>query len=132
MIDCLIIGDSIAVGTHAYIRGCAIRAQGGINSRQFNTVFPGTMTSKKVAISLGANDHIYVRTREELEHLRSRIIADQVIWILPSNAIAQTVRDIATKHGDTILSVKGLSPDGIHPTAGGYRRIAEEITQQGN
>ena len=36
MIDCLIVGDSIAVGTHQFKPECVAYAKGGINSWQWN------------------------------------------------------------------------------------------------
>ena len=35
MIDCLILGDSIAVGTHQFKPECSAVAKGGINTWQF-------------------------------------------------------------------------------------------------
>lgn len=35
MLECLILGDSIAVGTHQARPECAVYARGGINSRDF-------------------------------------------------------------------------------------------------
>ena len=36
MIDCLIVGDSIAVGTHHFKPECVAYAKGGINSNHWN------------------------------------------------------------------------------------------------
>ena len=36
MLDCLILGDSIAVGTHQFKQECVAYAKGGINSQQYN------------------------------------------------------------------------------------------------
>jgi hypothetical protein len=39
MIDCLIVGDSIAVGTKMFMPQCELQGKGGINTWQFNTRF---------------------------------------------------------------------------------------------
>ena len=36
MLDCLILGDSIAVGVHMFKKECVAYAKGGINSWQYN------------------------------------------------------------------------------------------------
>ena len=42
MIECLILGDSIAVGTQQFYKECVAIAKGGINSWQFNKNYEGT------------------------------------------------------------------------------------------
>jgi len=39
MIDCLIIGDSIAIGIHQFKQECQVIAKSGINSWQFNKTY---------------------------------------------------------------------------------------------
>ena len=63
MIDCLIVGDSIAVGTHQFKPDCVAYAKGGINSWQWNRKFGDKqLGANTVIISLGSNDHEGVRT----------------------------------------------------------------------
>jgi hypothetical protein len=136
--ECLILGDSIAVGTHMFAQQCEMQAKGGINTHQFNSMFPGKFTAKIVVISLGSNDHQYVRTRAELEATRSRVEAGaHVLWVLPAGnlkasnvpieSIQQIVRDIAVIHGDTVLPIVALQSDGIHPSTRGYKDIVSHI-----
>ena len=130
MIDCLIIGDSIAVGTHQFKPECRAVARGGINSWQFNKTYPGQFASNTVVISLGSNDHSGVRTRQELEDLRKRIASSsRVYWILPAvkPGIQDIIADIAQRYGDTVLPIQKLQPDGVHPSWAGYRQLGEMI-----
>ena len=130
MIDCLIIGDSIAVGTHQFKPECRAVARGGINSWQFNKTYPGQFVSNTVVISLGSNDHPGVRTRHELEDLRKRISgSSKVYWILPAIKpdIQDIVRNIAEQYGDIVLPITRLQRDGVHPSWAGYRQLADNI-----
>jgi lysophospholipase L1-like esterase len=136
MIDCMIIGDSIAVGTHVVRKECAAHATGGLNSWQWNKKYKSAdLTAKSVIISLGTNDHQYVKTQKELEAMRARVNADRVYWILPIGnspksgvsleTIQATVTAVAKAHGDTIIPIAYVQKDGIHPSWRGYERIAE-------
>jgi len=136
MLECLILGDSIAVGTHAVRKECAELATGGLNSWQWNKKYKtADLTANSVIISLGTNDHQYIKTRRELEAMRSRVNAKHVYWILPVGnspksgvsleSIQATVTEVAQAHGDTIISIPYVQKDGIHPSWRGYERIAE-------
>lgn len=129
MLDCLILGDSIAVGLHQVRKECVAYAKGGINTWQFNKQFTGEFFSNSVIISLGSNDHKNIKTRKELEELRKRILAkDKVIWILPSikKDIIDIVYEVAATNNDMVISPhpKYMSKDGIHPTGTGYQWLA--------
>lgn len=127
MIDCLILGDSIAVGTHQARTECVAYAKGGINSWQWNKTHGGKdLAAKTVIISLGSNDHPGVKTRHELERIRARVHADRVYWIMPAVKpdIQDIIEDIANHHRDWIIRIPSLSPDKVHPTGRGYREIA--------
>lgn len=138
MIDCMIIGDSIAVGTAHFKQECVAEyAQGGLNSWQWNKKFKNAnLSASMMIISLGTNDHQYVKTREELEAMRKRVVANKVFWVLPAGnnpksgvsleSIQATVTAVAKAHGDTILTIPYLQKDGIHPSWRGYERIAAE------
>ena len=135
MIDCMIIGDSIAVGVSVQRPECIAYAKGGINTSQFNKMYADKILgTKTVVISLGSNDHQYVPTNKELLKVRERIIADKVYWILPqgnlkaSNVSISTIQDmiykIASANNDGVISFTPSS-DGIHPTTKEYKRIAK-------
>jgi lysophospholipase L1-like esterase len=137
MIDCLILGDSIAVGTHMARPECVAYATSGINTTQFNKKYPQPFNGKVVVISLGSNDHKYIKTQKELFKLRERVQAETVYWILPAGnsktseipivRIQEHVESIAEMYGDWIVRIPSLSKDGIHPTRKGYRRIGEIV-----
>ena len=130
MLECLIVGDSIAVGTQMFAKECASYAKGGINSKQWVDKNIGNMPlqAKHVIISLGSNDHQYVKTEAELETIRQLTKADRVYWIMPAIKpnIQEIVRKVATKYGDVIIPITKLQPDGIHPSWAGYKEIVEK------
>jgi len=140
MLDCLILGDSIAVGTATYRPECVAYAKGGINSQQWRKQYlesdQGALpTAKTVIISLGSNDHTGVRTILELQQIRKAVKADRVFWILPhgnnkSNSldidwIQSFVKVVAGENGDVVLPINRVQKDNIHPSWAGYKEIAE-------
>lgn len=129
MLDCLILGDSIAVGTHQFKQECSVVAKGGINTWQFNKSYKDNFSSNVVIISLGSNDHQGVKTRKELDDLRSRVSAkSKVYWILPAIKpnIQEIVKDVAQQNGDIVIPITKLQKDGIHPSWAGYKELAEK------
>jgi lysophospholipase L1-like esterase len=137
MLDCLIVGDSIAVGTHQQRQECVSYSKGGINSQQWNKQnVDKDLTAGTVIISLGSNDHKYVHTEKELRNLRQRTKANRVFWVLPAGNlkasevniqyIQLTVKEIAQEYGDVVLPITRLQKDGIHPSWAGYKDIAEK------
>ena len=135
MLDCMIIGDSIAVGTAMARKECVSYAKGGWNSWQWNKDYldkASSQSAQTVIISLGANDHAGVKTERELRKMREAIKGKRVFWIDPGQdrkpvPHAAIVR-IAAEYGDTILPrpKDHMSTDGIHPTGRGYRILAEK------
>lgn len=141
MLDCLILGDSIAVGTHLVRPECATLSKGGVNTRQWNKMYlTSDLSARTVIISLGSNDHKYVKTRTELETMRAVVTGSRVFWILPAGNlkasgvdikdIQSIVQDIANKHGDTVLPIARLQTDGIHPSTSGYTKLANGRTSK--
>ena len=129
MIDCIVLGDSIAVGTHQQRTECVAYAKSGINSHNWNERYKQQdLTAKTVVISLGSNDHAGVRTLWELQQLRDRVKADRVFWILPAIKpdIQKMVQIIAKDFGDVVLPINQLQPDKVHPTGAGYRELANK------
>lgn len=135
MIDCMIIGDSIAVGTAMYRPDCVSYSRGGWNSWQWNKDYLSIASSKPtktLIISLGANDHKGVKTEEELRKMRSAVKADRVFWISPGaerKPIPQAaIEKIAKEYGDIVLPrpEKHMSADGVHPTGTGYKLLGEQ------
>ena len=136
MLDCLIVGDSIAVGTKMFMPQCQLQGKGGINTWQFNKMYPGSFYADTVIISLGSNDHKGVKTYDELFEMRQRVGAANVFWVLPAGnlpaggvpiqKIQGIVKEIAEANGDTVLPITRLQADGIHPSWAGYKDITEK------
>jgi lysophospholipase L1-like esterase len=130
MLDCLILGDSIAVGTHQFKPECATTyAKGGINTWQWNKMYSTQdLKSEVVIISLGTNDHQYVKTESELVKMRERVQAKRVYWVLPAIKpnIQEIVKKVAANHGDIVLPITSLQADGIHPSWAGYKDLAKK------
>lgn len=138
MIDCMIVGDSIAVGVAQVRTECVSYSKGGINSHQWlnQYVSKTPLVAKHVIISLGSNDHKYVKTRKELETIRQLTKADRVYWILPAGNlkgsavpiedIQEDVRAVAAYYGDVVLPITRLQTDKIHPSWAGYKDLAEK------
>jgi lysophospholipase L1-like esterase len=137
MLECLILGDSIAVGTHQFRPECASYSKGGWNTKQWNRDYLNNdLTAKTVIISLGSNDHKYIETEDELIKLRNKVKGQRVFWILPagnhpkSNVSIQyiqtLIRHVAKQYGDTVLPITRLQKDGIHPSWAGYKELANQ------
>jgi lysophospholipase L1-like esterase len=135
MLDCMIIGDSIAVGTAIARPECVSYAKGGWNSWQWNKDYlskASAHSAQTVIISLGANDHRGVKTEQELRKMREAIKASRVFWISPGRERKPIPQDaierIAREYGDTVLPrpKDHMSADGIHPTGRGYKLLGEQ------
>ena len=137
MLECLILGDSIAVGTKMFApKECVSYSKGGYNTWQWNKRWGDTpLDAKMVVISLGTNDHKGVKTEKELRKMRSMVHATKrVMWIMPpcnpkfcKPAINAIVEKLAQEYGDTIIGTKRVQPDGIHPSWAGYKQIINQI-----
>jgi lysophospholipase L1-like esterase len=130
MLDCLVLGDSIAVGLHQQMPQCRSLSKGGWNTWQWNRDYlKNDLTAQTVIISLGSNDHKHVRTQEELERLREKVTAGRVFWILPAikPEVQRIVKVIAALHGDTVVPIARLQPDGVHPSWAGYKQLAKDV-----
>ncbi len=134
MLDCLILGDSIAVGTAQFKPECTVVAKGGINSRQYyqQYVLPrqNDFGAEVVIISLGSNDWDGIKTYNELYRLRERVKAQRVYWVMPNPEKfirqAEDVKLIALSFGDFVIKPKRYQADQVHPSWAGYKEIAKE------
>ena len=132
MLDCLILGDSLAVGVGQVRTECATYAKSGINSYDYVNRHvlhtQGNTSAKTVIISLGSNDLKNVNTYQELDTLRQLVKADRVYWILPNvkEEKRRAVGMVAEKYKDNIIDARKheRSPDTVHPTYKGYKSIA--------
>lgn len=131
MLDCLILGDSIAVGTHKFKQECVAYAKGGINSSQYYKTYvlprQNDFGAEVVIISLGSND-AGVKTYNELYKLREHVKAQRVYWVLPNPAKfprqADDVNLIAISFGDNVIKPTRYQEDQVHPSWAGYKEIA--------
>lgn len=141
MLECMIMGDSIAVGTAQVRQECVSYSKGGINSWQWRKQYlekdGGTLPqAKTVIISLGSNDHKGVKTVDELRIIRKQVNAQRVFWILPHGNnpasgvdiewIQAFVKVVAGENGDTVLPITRVQADKIHPSWAGYKDLAEK------
>jgi lysophospholipase L1-like esterase len=129
MLECLIIGDSIAVGVSQVRPECQSIAKSGINSSNWNRLHLNKLQpTRTLIISLGAND-LGVDTDANLRRLRAAAQADRVFWLLPSQRLKpeqyRAVKYIAMDNGDTVIPrpEKEISADGVHPTYKGYKTL---------
>jgi lysophospholipase L1-like esterase len=136
MLECLILGDSIAQGVANHRTECVEYAHVGWNSQQFNRHYRTTnLDANTVIISLGTNDHRYINTYQQLSALRSRIDARRVIWIMPAavnpasganiSGIQASVERLAKANGDAVLTIPRPMADRYHPTGAGYKNLAD-------
>jgi len=137
MLECLILGDSIAQGIANIRTECVDYAHVGYDSRRINNLYKTTnLSAETVIISLGTNDNKYIDTYKELVQLRSRIKAKRVIWIMPSavnpnsgtniDVVQASVESIAGAHGDRVLTIPRPLADNYHPTVKGYNHLANQ------
>jgi lysophospholipase L1-like esterase len=137
VIDCIVLGDSIAVGTQLQRNECVSYAKGGVNSWQWNKLYSDKdLTANTVIISLGTNDHKFVKTEKELLAMREKVNGKKVFWILPVgnspesgvtlNDIQTIIKNIAIKYNDIVLPITRIQSDGIHPSWAGYKELAEK------
>jgi len=131
MLECLIVGDSIAVGVSQVRPECKSIAKSGINSANWNKQHLNKLQpTKTMIISLGAND-LGVNTEENIRQLRERAQADRVFWLLPSQRLkpdqVRAVKFVAQDFGDTVIPrpERDISADGVHPTYKGYKVLGD-------
>ena len=131
MLECLIIGDSIAVGTKMFRPDCAEYAQGGITSLGWDKKFGhNDLSAETVIISLGTNDWEKYSTRAKLLEIRNKVKGKRVFWIEPNPEskpqIVEHMHHIAKHFGDRVIPTTRWQPDKIHPSWAGYKNIAEK------
>lgn len=127
MLECLIIGDSIAQGISSVRKECTAIVRGGITSRDWNRKYLTKIEDANTAIiSLGTND--WVDTDKQLLLLRQTIKSKKVIWVMPpiKPDVQQIVKALALQYSDTVITITELSKDKVHPTAKGYKQLAEK------
>lgn len=131
MLECLIMGDSIAVGVSQVRKECTAIVQKSISSANYLKKFTTFEPTRVAVISLGTNDN-KIDTKANVEAIRNRLKADHVFWILPIEKRKpdefKILQAVAAAHGDTVIvrNDANTSPDGVHPTAKGYKELADK------
>lgn len=123
--DCIAIGDSIAVGA-GQAAHCSINAKVGASS---SYIANHTLsTNKSVAIiSAGSNDASNPKLASNLEKIRSKIKSKTVVWIVPYNrTAARAVISVARNNGDRYIDLVSVKTnDGVHPAS--YRQLIKRV-----
>lgn len=139
MLECMILGDSIAVGLAQHKKECVSIARVGITSHKWYSDFIENPTYNKkykvLVISLGTNDYTNMSqhsTEEFLYNIRKRASAEMVIWILPNPILKpnqyKVIKQLAKEFNDKTLDILNhISNDGIHPSTNGYKDLAKSI-----
>lgn len=137
MLECLIIGDSIASGIASVKPDCVRMTEIGINSadwykKNHNRPLFDMETYKYVVISLGSNDQDE-KSYDWMRKTRKLIKEGRIIWILPSKEVKtkqyDVVQRIASEFGDYIMDISDkVGKDKIHPpTVRAYEEIAKSL-----
>lgn len=137
MIECIILGDSLAKGVSQYYTECKSYSVIGISTFNWNKTYGHVdLEAATVIVSLGTNDKGLSITDQLLQLLstRDRIKSPNIIWINPpcndkfcnkeANYVIQTM---STLYGDKLIETVKLGRDGVHPTSAGYKEMAEQI-----
>ena len=126
MIECLVLGDSIAVGVGSVSPQCQTIAKVGINSKNFVVSRKHIPHANTTVISLGSNDG-NADFSKYLKQLRAKV-SGKVIWILSNNntKARKIALNIARQNGDSVVYLSSFATaDGVHPKS--YRSIAKKI-----
>lgn len=134
MLDCLIIGDSIAVGAHQFRPECVAYAKGGITSHGWDKTFGHMpLDANTVIISLGTNDWAGANTYGKLVEIRKKIKGKRVFWIAPHEGSKpyayQAVNNVAGQFGDEVIWTNRYQKDKIHPSWAGYKELVNKTKE---
>jgi lysophospholipase L1-like esterase len=127
VLECLILGDSLAVGIGQARPECRVEAKVGISSQTFIEQRHGKGPARTVVISLGVNDRADVNTVENLTRLRQQVRAQSVVWVITGDnpRPRDAVRTIAHRFNDRVIDATPLTgPDRLHPDRSGYAKLA--------
>ena len=121
--DCVAIGDSIAVGTGPEL-SCEIRAAVGLTSSRIIPLAGGRFHAYCI-VSAGSNDPTSPKLTDNLTSIRNQSKCKVYVWIEPANkAASKVVKDLARQFGDkTVTFTPGQ--DGVHPAS--YKAVAGDI-----
>ncbi|MBV9419079.1 MAG: hypothetical protein JO348_04840 [Alphaproteobacteria bacterium] len=121
MIDCAVIGDSIALGVGLQLHGCAVNAQVGAPSSE---IIGRVEDAHVLVVSAGSNDAHNPELEHNIRTIRSKAHG-HVVWIAPADPkAAAVVQRVAYQHGDRVVHFKPRE-DNIHPRD--YGQLAGKV-----
>jgi len=127
MMDCAVVGDSIALGVGIEMHRCVVNATVGIPSAD---VIGRIRHANTMVISAGSNDAHSPDLEANLRAIRTRAVnarVMRVIWIAPMDPrAAAAVMRVAHIHGDRVVHFKPRE-DNIHPQS--YPTLADRVTK---
>lgn len=122
MFECLILGDSIGVGTAKalvarYAIRCDVMAVERASAEQISAWRKPARRYGMSILAMGSNDSPGARLAGNLFKIRSSITTRRVIWLLPySRQTAQVVNKVAVTFGDESVDLgRFATRDRIHP-----------------
>jgi len=123
--DCVSIGDSIAVGL-AQATKCRDLAAVGRTAFQQAAIVKDTKTGLAI-ISLGSNMPTDPNLYVDMRYIRTKVKADRVVWIVPYHRqAAEAVRRVAWLYGDGVVELSDFkSNDRVHPA--NYPALAKKV-----
>lgn len=130
--DCLVIGDSLAVGLGMALKAqgirCDVYARKGLTAWQIGLLAPIGRYSVAY-VSAGSNNPKNPHLEDEVRVLRSHIRASKVVWILPyDRTAAQAVNSNAAETGGLVVDMAWFaSRDRVHPVS--YGPLARMIVR---
>lgn len=130
--NCLVIGDSLAMGLGAALKAqgkiCDVIAKKGLTTWQIGLMAPIERYSVAY-ISAGSNNSKNPHLEDEARILRSHIRAPKVVWILPyDRTAARAISSNAAETGGLVVDMAWWPTyDGIHPAD--YRPLATMIVR---
>jgi hypothetical protein len=137
MIDCLIIGDSIAHGIHSVRPDCVGIAEIGVTTSEWlykNGERPllQDMEYHLAVISLANNDTNINVSRNLLHKIRKKIKAERIVWILPTEKnpeMRSMVENLAYHYNDSVMDISPwVGTDRVHPsTVRAYEQIGRRL-----
>ena len=128
MLECAIIGDSIAVGVSCAMPQCQGIAIGNICSQTYAKNYTKDVNANRILISIGSNDGVNVNSEQNMTTMRKRITG-KVTWLLSANNTKanEAAKKVAKAFGDNVLEVKPyVGPDKVHPNPAGYKNIVKD------
>jgi hypothetical protein len=128
MLECLIIGDSIAQGIVDYNKKCYSYTKVGISPDNFLKKYGDkiSMNNKITIVSIGSNNpkNEYI-LNQNLNKIRNKINSKKILWILPKNhKIKKTILNFAIKNNDKYVEFQ-VGKDNVHPKS--YKTLNDDI-----